>query len=180
MHIFNRAAPVLADHPYYDQSLLTYHLFPYAHFPDQKTDLIHSFQPLHDYHIVKTKNIRSIFTYHIAHVLFIFNHEHGVNKPSEIYTNEIPAFLQTALENGVHRILPESCIPPSLPPHLEKVILNSNSTMKDDQSVLPNPNHVVLNHLAASSIRNGVLAVSVTTRFRNKYITTVLYRPISV
>ncbi|KAG4301255.1 hypothetical protein PCK1_002565 [Pneumocystis canis] len=106
--------------------------------------------------------------------------EHWTNKTSEIYTNEIPAFLQTAVENGVHRILPESYVPPSLPPHLGKVILNSNSTMKDDQSILPNPNHVVLNHLAASSIRNGVLAVSVTTRFRNKYVTTVLYRPISV
>ncbi|CCJ28096.1 unnamed protein product [Pneumocystis jirovecii] len=94
--------------------------------------------------------------------------EHRVNKPPETYTNEIPAFLHAALENNAHCMFPESYIPPSLPPHLEKVILNSNSTMKDDQSVLPNPNHVVLNHLAACSIRNGVLAVSVTTRFRSK------------
>ncbi|KAG5513182.1 hypothetical protein PMAC_001552 [Pneumocystis sp. 'macacae'] len=106
--------------------------------------------------------------------------DHRVNKPPETYTSKIPAFLHIALENNAHCMLPESYIPPSLPPHLEKVILNSNSTMKDDQSVLPNPNHVVLNHLAACSIRNGVLAVSVTTRFRSKYVTTILYRPISV
>ncbi|KAG4304995.1 hypothetical protein PORY_001670 [Pneumocystis oryctolagi] len=106
--------------------------------------------------------------------------EHFSNKAPETYTNNIPTFLHTALENNAHCIVPELHIPPSLPPHLEKVILNSNSAMKDDKSVLPSPNHVVLNHLAVSSIRNGVFAVSVTTRFRSKYVTTILYRPINV
>lgn len=66
--------------------------------------------------------------------------------------------------------------PPALPPHLEKVILNTSNEKKDDHSVLPQPNHVMLNHLAASSIRTGVLAVSATTRYRRKYVTTILYR----
>ncbi|CAL1712977.1 unnamed protein product [Somion occarium] len=51
----------------------------------------------------------------------------------------------------------------------------------DDASVLPVPNHVVLHHLSTSAIRNGVLAVANTTRYRKKvcyeYITTIYYKP---
>jgi len=47
----------------------------------------------------------------------------------------------------------------------------------DDTSVLPVPSHVVLHHLGTSAIRNGVLAVSDTTRYNKKYITTIYYKP---
>ena len=40
--------------------------------------------------------------------------------------------------------------------------------LADDASVLPVPNHVVLHHLSTSAIRNGVLAVANTTRYRKK------------
>lgn len=58
--------------------------------------------------------------------------------------------------------------PPSLPLFLGRSILNGLLPMKDDSSVLSLPNHTVLNHLATSSIKNGVLATSVTTRYRKK------------
>ena len=58
--------------------------------------------------------------------------------------------------------------PPSLPLFLGKSILNGILPMKDDSSVLTLPNHTVLNHLATSSIKNGVLATSVTTRYKKK------------
>ena len=58
--------------------------------------------------------------------------------------------------------------PPTLPLFLGRSILNGNMPMKDDNSVLTLPNHTVLNHLATSSIRNGVLATSVTTRYKRK------------
>ncbi|KAG2418781.1 hypothetical protein HFD88_001882 [Aspergillus terreus] len=67
--------------------------------------------------------------------------------------------------------------PPSLPLFLGKSILNGTTPMKDDSSVLNYPNHTVLNHLATSSIKNGVLATSVTTRYKRKYVTTILYKP---
>lgn len=38
----------------------------------------------------------------------------------------------------------------------------------DDSSVLPVPSHVVLHHLGTSAIKNGVLAVSDTTRYNKK------------
>ena len=40
--------------------------------------------------------------------------------------------------------------------------------ISDDASVLPVPSHVVLHHLSTSAIRNGVLAVANTTRYRKK------------
>lgn len=67
--------------------------------------------------------------------------------------------------------------PPALPPHLEKVILN-NVPSKEDNSILPVPNHVVLNHLYACSVKEGVLSISVTARYRKKYITTVFIKPV--
>ena len=58
--------------------------------------------------------------------------------------------------------------PPSLPVVLSKSILNSAATIKDDSSVLNMPNHTLLNHLATSSIKQEVLATSVTTRYKRK------------
>ncbi|KAK9476144.1 5'-AMP-activated protein kinase beta subunit, interation domain-containing protein [Lipomyces japonicus] len=90
------------------------------------------------------------------------------------YTNEIPEMFQ-----GPDRYIPEDCpAPPYLPPHLETVILNTNSTEKDDSSVLPIPNHVVLNHLATTSIKHNVLAVASVSRYHRKYVTQILYAPL--
>lgn len=58
--------------------------------------------------------------------------------------------------------------PPSLPMFLGKSILNGVTPMKDDTSVLIMPNHTVLNHLATTNIKAGVLATSATTRYKRK------------
>ena len=58
--------------------------------------------------------------------------------------------------------------PPTLPLFLGKSILNGNTPMKDDNSVLNMPNHTVLNHLSTSSIKNEVLATALTTRYKRK------------
>ncbi|GAM86721.1 hypothetical protein ANO11243_047400 [Dothideomycetidae sp. 11243] len=67
--------------------------------------------------------------------------------------------------------------PPSLPLFLSKSILNSATPMKDDSSVLVLPNHTVLNHLSTTSIRAGVLASSCTCRYKQRFLTTIFYRP---
>lgn len=94
------------------------------------------------------------------------------------YTNEIPELLVhidyynepdkefdycRALKAAEH--LPQ---PPSLPLFMSKSILNATTPHKDDASVLTMPNHTVLNHLATSSIKAGVLATSGTTRYKKK------------
>lgn len=43
--------------------------------------------------------------------------------------------------------------PPILPPHLLQVILNNPNVSSFDSTLLPQPNHVMLNHLYALSIK---------------------------
>ncbi|KAF7332302.1 SNF1 kinase complex beta-subunit [Mycena kentingensis (nom. inval.)] len=47
----------------------------------------------------------------------------------------------------------------------------------DDPSVLQTPSHAVLHHLCTSSIKDKMIAVAVSTRYRQKYLTTVYYKP---
>ncbi|KEF58219.1 uncharacterized protein A1O9_06145 [Exophiala aquamarina CBS 119918] len=76
------------------------------------------------------------------------------------------------------RILTEVPGPPTLPLFLSRSILNGILPVKDDNSVLTLPNHTVLNHLMTSSVKNGVLATSVTTRYKKKYVTTISFKPV--
>uniref|UniRef100_A0A8D8RQ46 5'-AMP-activated protein kinase subunit beta-1 n=1 Tax=Cacopsylla melanoneura TaxID=428564 RepID=A0A8D8RQ46_9HEMI len=68
--------------------------------------------------------------------------------------------------------------PPILPPHLLQVILNKDTPLSCEPTLLPQPNHVMLNHLYALSIKDGVMVLSTTHRYRKKYVTTLLYKPI--
>ncbi|XP_058121077.1 5'-AMP-activated protein kinase subunit beta-1 isoform X1 [Anopheles ziemanni] len=68
--------------------------------------------------------------------------------------------------------------PPVLPPHLLQVILNKDTPLSCEPTLLPEPNHVMLNHLYALSIKDGVMVLSATHRYRKKYVTTLLYKPI--
>lgn len=74
------------------------------------------------------------------------------------------------------RSVDPSAVPPILPPHLLQVILNNPD--KTNTTILPQPNHVMLNHLYALSIKDGIMVLSATHRFRKKYVTTLLYKPI--
>jgi hypothetical protein len=66
------------------------------------------------------------------------------------------------------KVIVEIGQPPALPLFLSRSILNGILPVKDDNSVLTLPNHTVLNHLMTSSVKNGVLATSVTTRYKKK------------
>ncbi|XP_063236039.1 5'-AMP-activated protein kinase subunit beta-1 isoform X2 [Bacillus rossius redtenbacheri] len=68
--------------------------------------------------------------------------------------------------------------PPILPPHLLQVILNKDTPLSCEPTLLPEPNHVMLNHLYALSIKDGVMVLSAIHRYRKKYVTTLLYKPI--
>ena len=69
--------------------------------------------------------------------------------------------------------------PPFLPPQLLKSLLNKEIDENSDPNLLPEPSsHVMLNHLYAQSVKDNVLVMASTTRFRKKYATVVLYKPI--
>ncbi|KAH6622212.1 5'-AMP-activated protein kinase beta subunit, interation domain-containing protein, partial [Boeremia exigua] len=105
-------------------------------------------------------------------------------EPEKRYHSKIPAYLldldapdessRFARANAATGNFPT---PPSLPMFLSKSILNGTTPMKDDSSVLIMPNHTVLNHLATSSIKDNILATSATTRYKQKFLTTIMYKP---
>lgn len=91
------------------------------------------------------------------------------HSPPGSYTQEIPREMLE--DSTVH--------PPSLPPHLlNKVLLNQDVDLMCEPSLLPEPQHVMLNHMYALSIKDGVMALSATHRYKKKFVTTLLYKPI--
>ncbi|KFY42488.1 hypothetical protein V494_02384 [Pseudogymnoascus sp. VKM F-4513 (FW-928)] len=107
-------------------------------------------------------------------------------RPQAHYTSTVPQYLldlDKAEDSPAYQYAASAIVklpaPPSLPGFLGKPILNAATPVKDDNSVLNMPNHTVLNHLATSSIKGNVLAVSATTRYKRKYVTTIMYKPTS-
>lgn len=87
------------------------------------------------------------------------------------FSQEIPEYVsQSDYRSG----------PPILPPHLNQVILNKDTPLSCEPTLLPEPKHVMLNHLYALSIKDGVMVLSSTQRFKQKYVTTLLYKPMGV
>ena len=69
--------------------------------------------------------------------------------------------------------------PPILPPQLVHVILNKETPLNCEPTLLPTPHHVMVNHMYALSIKDQVMALSSTSRYKQKYVTTILYKPVS-
>ncbi|CCH44209.1 hypothetical protein BN7_3768 [Wickerhamomyces ciferrii] len=117
-------------------------------------------------------------------------HEEASLKPKLNYVSDIPAVFTDpsvmeqyylTLDNNAQNNQNQAWLtPPQLPPHLESVILNQFSTQDKSNSsgALPIPNHVVLNHLATTSIKHNTLAVASVVRYKRKYATQVLYAPL--
>ncbi|XP_074595684.1 5'-AMP-activated protein kinase subunit beta-1 isoform X2 [Brevipalpus obovatus] len=91
------------------------------------------------------------------------------------YSQEVPSSFKEEAENKSRS---HGAGPPILPPHLLQVILNNPSVKSSDPTFLPQPNHVMLNHLYALSIKDGVMVLSCTNRYRRRYVTTLLHKPI--
>lgn len=79
----------------------------------------------------------------------------------------------------ISKIADESCNPPFLPHSALISVLNKNKNLTIDPSILVEPDHISVNHLFALAIKDKVVSLSTTTRYRKKYVTTILYRPIS-
>ncbi|KAJ1556631.1 hypothetical protein HK405_002300, partial [Cladochytrium tenue] len=109
--------------------------------------------------------------------------------PPSSYTSKIPSYLSWHLQPppaavpaagasaaaaaavALHRPepppLPNEPPPPHLPPHFDRVLLNQAAApaggWRDDNTLLPDPLPVTINHLYACSIRDGVMALATTT-----------------
>lgn len=72
------------------------------------------------------------------------NNQQLSGSPPGSYSQHIP---NTTADGG------PAVNPPILPPHLLQVILNNPVTVATEPTILPQPNHVMLNHLYALSIK---------------------------
>ncbi|XP_022140750.1 SNF1-related protein kinase regulatory subunit beta-3 [Momordica charantia] len=69
--------------------------------------------------------------------------------------------------------------PPFAPPHLQHTLL-SHPASRDAGGTLPLPHNVILNHLYIENRETprSVVALGFTHRFRSKFVTVVLYKPV--
>jgi len=96
----------------------------------------------------------------------IMSAEKGGSSPPGSYSQLMPPRSAT------------SGLPPHLPPLLHQTVLNQEPLSEEDPTLLPKPPHVILHHLYALSIKDNVLVLSATHRYQEKYVTTLLYKPV--
>ena len=82
----------------------------------------------------------------------------------EVFSNNMPDVYDYTKE------------PPPLPPHLRHIILNKPPQLTDTAK-LPVPQHVALNHLYCTAIRDNMMVLGATQRYKTKFVTTVYYSP---
>lgn len=93
----------------------------------------------------------------------------GANKPDkdgEVFSHNMPDLDDYTRE------------PPPLPPHLRHIILNKPPQLQDT-AALPVPQHVALNHLYCTAIKDNMMVLGITQRYKTKFVTTVYYSPCS-
>ena len=92
---------------------------------------------------------------------------HGVvtdDPDGEVFSTEIPDLDEYTKD------------PPPLPPHSRHIILNKPPQLQDT-AALPVPQHVALNHLYCTAIRDNMMVLGITQRYKTKFVTTVYYSP---
>ncbi|KAJ4827121.1 SNF1- protein kinase regulatory subunit beta-3 [Turnera subulata] len=89
------------------------------------------------------------------------------NSPDSSYNNVHPGNEDDARD------------PPVVPPHLQHTLL-SYPASADASDSIPLPQHVILNHLYIENREapRSVVALGFSHRFRSKFVTVVLYKPV--
>ena len=102
--------------------------------------------------------VQKIYSVHVFTVIVLVIATHTIifvilesltGSPPGSYGQLVPSHHNPVIvRDGMH-----SSVPPVLPPHLLHVILNKEVVDHNDPSLLPEPDHVSLNHLYALSIK---------------------------
>jgi 5'-AMP-activated protein kinase regulatory beta subunit len=91
----------------------------------------------------------------------------------------VPTRAQGANAVGYGHVVPDedeyNKDPPLLPPHLRSIALNHPSPDPEEPLHLPPPQHVTLNHLYCTAIKDGLMVQAATQRYRRKFVTSVFY-----
>lgn len=92
---------------------------------------------------------------------------------------EVPRSPESSYNNPIPGIEEEAQDPPLVPPHLHNSLLSVPAS-RDGFGSLPTPQNVILNHLYIENRESprSVVALGITHRYRSKYVTVVLYKPV--
>ncbi|GAV62628.1 AMPKBI domain-containing protein [Cephalotus follicularis] len=108
------------------------------------------------------------------------NNQYGEeHEESTVEGFEVPKSPDSSYNNVYPGNKDEARDPPVVPPHLQHTLL-SYPAGRDTSGTVPLPQNAILNHLY---IQNGepprsVVALGFTHRFRSKYVTVVVYKPV--
>ncbi|XP_038692729.1 SNF1-related protein kinase regulatory subunit beta-3-like [Tripterygium wilfordii] len=92
---------------------------------------------------------------------------------------EVPKSPDSSYNNVYPGNEDEARDPPVVPLHLQHTLL-SYPASRDTMEALPSPQNAILNHLYIEDRETprSVVALGFTHRFRSKYVTVVLYKPV--
>ncbi|KAM7522389.1 hypothetical protein LguiA_012291 [Lonicera macranthoides] len=108
------------------------------------------------------------------------NNPYGETQDEAIVAGfEVPRSPDTSYTNVYPGTEDEGRDPPIVPPHLQHTLL-SYPTSRDPSGSAPLPQNVILNHLYIENRESprSVVALGLTHRFRSKFVTVVLYKPV--
>ncbi|POO01170.1 SNF1-related protein kinase regulatory subunit beta [Trema orientale] len=96
-----------------------------------------------------------------------------------VFGFEVPKSPDSSYNNVYPGNEDEARDPPIVPPHVQHTVL-SCPTIRDDTGSIPTPQNVILNHLYIENRETprSVVALGFTHRFRSKFVTVVLYKPV--
>lgn len=92
---------------------------------------------------------------------------------------EVPKSPDSSYNNVYPGNEDEARDPPMVPAHLQHSLLGYPASI-DSSVTLPSPQNVILNHLYIENREppRSVVALGFTHRFRSKFVTVVLYKPV--
>ncbi|KAF4371938.1 hypothetical protein F8388_000105 [Cannabis sativa] len=107
------------------------------------------------------------------------NQYHEEHEEPTVIGFEVPKSPDSSYNNVYPGNEDEAQDPPVVPPHLHHTILRC-PTSRDDIGSLPTPPNVIVNHLYIEERETprSVVALGFTHRFRSKFVTVVLYKPV--
>ncbi|KAE9593180.1 hypothetical protein Lal_00028826 [Lupinus albus] len=107
------------------------------------------------------------------------SHTENLEEPT-VAGFEVPKSPDSSYNNVYTGHEDEAREPPFVPFHLQHTLLSYPTNSRDNSGSLPLPQNVILNHLYIENRESSrsVVALGYTHRFRSKYVTVVLYKPV--
>ncbi|GAA0160299.1 kinase modulator [Lithospermum erythrorhizon] len=105
-------------------------------------------------------------------------HDHTTDSPT-VAGFEVPRSPDSSYNNIYPLTEQDGREPPEVPPHLRQTVLDYPAR-GDTSTSLPQPQNCTLNHLYYENqgTSRSVVVLGLTNRFRSKYVTVVLYKPV--